>query len=231
MIKFLASVRDAAEARMALAGGAHVIDLKEPSQGALGAVSFEIAEQVVRLVAGRALVSATIGDHPLVPEVVAAAVAERARTGVDLVKIGVFDGDAAGTFARLKPLAEQDIRMVAVVLADRTPDPESLIPIAAQAGFVGIMMDTAGKGGGGLLDHVTLELAGRFVSSAKEHGLLSGLAGSLAIDDIDRLRSLVPDYMGFRGALCTGGREGALDDQRLRAVAARIATADAVTAA
>jgi uncharacterized protein (UPF0264 family) len=231
MIKFLASVRDAAEARMALAGGAHVIDLKEPSQGALGAVSLEIAEQVVRLVAGRTLVSATIGDHPLVPEVVAAAVAERARTGVDLVKIGVFDGDAAGTFARLKPLAEQDIRMVAVVLADRTPDPESLIPIAAQAGFVGIMMDTAGKGGGGLLGHVTLEQAGRFVSSAKEHGLLSGLAGSLTIDDIDRLRSLVPDYMGFRGALCTGGREGALDDQRLRAVAARIATADAVTAA
>lgn len=231
MIRFLASVRDESEARMALAGGAQVIDLKEPAWGALGAVSAATARDVVRLVAGRAQVSATIGDLDLDPEVIALAVMDRDRTGVDLVKIGMFPGDVAGTFACLKPLAERGIRMVAVVLADRTADPESLIAPAARAGFAGIMLDTAGKGSGGLLSHMALGDAGRFVAAARDHGLLCGLAGSLRLEDIAVLRPLAPDYLGFRGALCEGGREGGLDDQRLRAVAARIATADAVTAA
>ena len=231
MIRFLASVRDAAEAQTALAGGAHVIDLKEPALGALGAVPSPTVKDVVRLVAGRAQVSATIGDMDLDPEVVAQAVAERDGTGVDLVKIGIFQGDVAGTFACLKSLADRGVKMVAVVLADRTLVPEALIPVAAASGFVGIMLDTAGKASGGLLSHITLDQAGRFVTAAKDHGLLCGLAGSLRLDDIDSLRPLKPDYLGFRGALCSGGREGALDDQRLRAVAARIATADAVTAA
>jgi dihydroneopterin aldolase len=65
MTLFLASVRDAAEAEMALACGADIIDLKDPSQGALGAVSLDAIASTVRCVAGRAPVSATIGDLPL----------------------------------------------------------------------------------------------------------------------------------------------------------------------
>ena len=38
MTLFLASVRDVAEAETALLAGADIIDLKDPAQGALGAV-------------------------------------------------------------------------------------------------------------------------------------------------------------------------------------------------
>ena len=42
MTALLASVRSVAEAELALAGGADVIDLKDPSQGALGALPLSL---------------------------------------------------------------------------------------------------------------------------------------------------------------------------------------------
>ena len=50
----LVSVRSAAEAITALEAGADVIDVKEPSRGALGAADCETIAAVVRAVAGRA---------------------------------------------------------------------------------------------------------------------------------------------------------------------------------
>ena len=41
-----------------------------------------------------------------------------------------------------------------------------------------------------------------FVKFSKKENLTIGLAGSLTINDIEPLRKLNPDYLGFRGALC-----------------------------
>jgi len=41
-MRLLVSVRDASEARAALAGGAGIIDAKEPLNGPLGAVSSDV---------------------------------------------------------------------------------------------------------------------------------------------------------------------------------------------
>ena len=62
---FLASVRDAEEAELALRAGADIVDLKDPEQGALGALTPDTIAACVKQVAGRAPVSATIGDRPL----------------------------------------------------------------------------------------------------------------------------------------------------------------------
>ena len=43
----------------------------------------------------------------------------------------------------------------------------------------------------------------KFIKLAKSHNLITGLAGSLKSEDIDRLIPLKPDYLGFRGALCS----------------------------
>ena len=59
MTLFLASVRDEREAAAARAGGADIIDFKDPSNGALGAVAPETIERGVAKLAGRALTSAT----------------------------------------------------------------------------------------------------------------------------------------------------------------------------
>ena len=50
MTALLASVTDLQEARMALKGGANIIDLKDPARGALGAVSNAIQQSVTQFV-------------------------------------------------------------------------------------------------------------------------------------------------------------------------------------
>src|SRR4029077_11119555 len=108
MTLFLASVRDEAEAAIALLACADIIDLKEPRRGALGALDRDTTRSIVSFVGGRAPVSATIGDLPMHVETVGAAVLEKAACGVDYVKFGLFpDGDAPRCLDALRPLARR----------------------------------------------------------------------------------------------------------------------------
>ncbi len=55
MTLMLASVADAAEAEIAIIEGADIIDLKDPSQGPLGALSQAAVRAIVTAAAGRRL--------------------------------------------------------------------------------------------------------------------------------------------------------------------------------
>jgi uncharacterized protein (UPF0264 family) len=219
----LASVRDAAEAETALSGGADIIDLKEPAAGALGAVPPRVAREVTRLVDGRVPVSATVGDLPMHPAILRDAVRAMAAIGVCFIKVGLFDEDLAEPCLRaLAPLARGSVGLVAVMFADRGPDPRSL-DLVAGAGFHGAMLDTADKRHGGLRAHLSDRALGRYLERARSLGLMAGLAGSLGLDDIAPLLRLDPGYLGFRGALCVGrDRAAALDGGTLAAVRRRI---------
>ena len=207
----LASVATQAEVELALAQGVDLIDLKDPLAGALGAWPMAELCQAVRRVAGRRPVSATVGDLPPEAATLTAAARATAATGVDIVKLGFFaGGDHRALAAALAPVAADGVRLVAVLMADQ--DPDLALPAAlAAAGFHGAMLDTADKAAGHLLRHLPLPVLGRFVADAKAHGLLTGLAGSLRPVDIAALAPLGPDFLGFRGALCRGGRTSAID--------------------
>jgi uncharacterized protein (UPF0264 family) len=222
MIRFLASVRDPLEAEIALAAGADIIDLKEPSEGALGAVKRSVVVETVRGVAGRAEISATLGDLPMNPLIVADAVENGSSLGVDYLKLGLFsDGDPLGCLAALAA-RRRGPRLIIVLFADRMPAFDA-IAAAASIGAYGIMLDTADKSSGSLLDHLEIETVARFVQAAKTRGLSVGLAGSLKPEHVPELLALGPDLLGFRGALCRGrARSGMLDEQACRAVRALI---------
>ena len=206
----LASVADLAEVELALSC-ADLIDLKDPAQGALGAWPPARIGEAVRLVAGRKPVSATVGDLPPVADILGAAAIATAAEGVDIVKLGFFaGGDHRALAAALAPVAADGVRLVAVLMADQDPD-LALPATLAAAGFHGAMLDTADKAAGHLLRHLPLPVLGRFVADAKAHGLLTGLAVSLRPVDIAALAPLGPDFLGFRGALCSGGRTSAID--------------------
>jgi len=230
MTRLLASVRNLEESRLALAGGADIVDLKEPARGALGAVTPSVAQEVVRETGGRCPVSATVGDLPMRPEVLVPAVRQMGDTGVNFVKIGLFaSGDSRKCIRELASLAHR-LRLVAVLFADRDPDLMLLTPLR-DAGFAGVMLDTVGKDGRGLRDWMAEEGLSRFVASAHGLGLLAGLAGSLRASDIPALLPCAPDYLGFRGALCPGGnRGGSLDPWALRDLRSRISGSEAVAA-
>lgn len=230
MTRLLASVVDLQEARLALAGGADILDFKDPRHGALGALPVAAVAECVAALGPSVVTSATVGDLPPDPATLSAAAAEMASSGVYYVKIGFF-GRAISTEC-LEALAHltRRHRLVAVLFADLEPD-LAVIPAIARAGFAGFMLDTAGKDGRGLRDHVTVDELSRFVAAGRSHGLLNGLAGSLKLDDIPALLPLGPDYLGFRGALCAGGlRTAALDADAQREVRARIPRLDAAAA-
>jgi uncharacterized protein (UPF0264 family) len=217
---FLASVRDVGEALLAARLGADIIDLKEPRQGALGAVPEEEQRAILAALGRtRPKVSATVGDLPFEPDVLVPAIHRTADVGVDLVKFGVF---AAGE-AALTGLAELDRQLrlapsarplVVLFLADRLADGDQAVALARAAlrvcGVAGVMLDTADKGSGSLADVMKIADLRRFVAAAHAAGGFAGLAGSLALRHVGDLAATDADVLGFRGALCDGDRKAML---------------------
>jgi uncharacterized protein (UPF0264 family) len=199
MTGMLASVNSVEEALQVLAAKADIIDLKQPAEGALGALEYSEVKAIVNAIDGRCPVSATIGDLPMQPEMIYHAVKAMAETGVDYIKIGFFPGgDWPGTIAKLNPLARK-LKLIAVLFADTQPD---FAVIEAFGAFKGVMLDTMNKTNGSLVQVMDKNDIAQFVGLAKEQKLLCGLAGSLRLEDIAELIALQPDYLGFRGALC-----------------------------
>lgn len=202
MTKLLASITNVQEARVALNADVDIVDLKNPLEGALGALPLAEVHTIVGVIAGRKLTSATIGDLPMDPELLICATEQMAQAGVDIIKLGFFGSDGhRDCIKALKPLADKGVRMVGVLFADQSPD-FGLLPELKAAGFYGVMLDTAEKAGNNLLDYILLDGLSHFVQLAHACQLECGLAGSLGLLHIPALAALKPDYLGFRGALC-----------------------------
>jgi uncharacterized protein (UPF0264 family) len=214
MTGMLASVNSVAEALLVLSAGVDIIDLKQPALGALGALDIAAVKRIVVEIDGRCLVSATIGDLPMQPDLVFNAVKTMAETGVDYIKIGFFPGDNwQGTVKKLSTLSQQNPALIAVLFADTQPD-FSIMSLLKDAGFKGVMLDTMDKQKGSLTQLMTKMEIAQFVKLAKSRQLLCGLAGSLRLEDIPGLMPYQADYLGFRGALCQEhNRVGALNMQ------------------
>lgn len=97
----------------------------------------------------------------------------------------------------------QRARLIAVIFADEAYE-LALVDALADAGIAGAMLDTAHKTGKTLRDWRKRHELEAFVTRERKHGLLTGLAGSLGQEDIVPLLAIEPDYLGFRGALCSG---------------------------
>lgn len=227
---------------MALSCGADLIDCKDPSRGALGALPVatiaaitcavgDAANEKCAAAAGHAIardfetrrvpVSATIGDCVSEAAAVRDAMAPIARTGVDIVKVGFQPSDdvvgaiaAAGSASCL--MAHQ--RVVAVFFADLGFEAD-WIDRCAKAGFSAVMVDTAAKSAGGLRSHLSEASASRFIQRAHSAGLAAGLAGGLGIGDAQSLVNSGADILGFRGGLCAqANRRLSLDADAIKAL-------------
>lgn len=230
----LVSVRDLEEACLAAAAGVALVDLKEPADGALGGLAPPRIEAIVatlRRIAPATPVSATIGDWPAEAlEAIEAQVRRVAACGVDAVKVGVVPGPAApALLERLARLAAEGLPLVPVLLADAGL-PEELWQRSLDAGFTALMLDTADKSAGSLLEWVDADRLHQLLAAARRRGLCTGLAGALRQEDLPLLRQLQPDFAGFRSAVCAGDRRGRLEVQRLHALLQSLGAAPAPAA-
>jgi len=231
-MRLLVSVRSAEEARAALAGGAEIIDAKEPRRGALGAVEIGVLREIVDAVHGVRPVSAALGDAGD-----AELLAERARAaaeaGATFVKVGFADARDFGMVrARLSRVMDGALRpsapcaVVAVAYADwhevGAAAPSTVVAAAAAEGAMGVLVDTVRKDGAGLfrcLGRASLE---SLVHDARTRSLLVALAGRITVEDLAFAYEAGAEVVGVRGAACDGGRAGCVRESRVRdLVAAR----------
>jgi (5-formylfuran-3-yl)methyl phosphate synthase len=227
-MQLLVSVRSADEVGPALAGGADIIDAKEPANGSLGSVSPATFAEVAANVPNEQELSVALGDVGSVAEVIALADGLRlpSRAGTTYLKLGFAGlksparvrellGAAAGAAARHR----SRVTIIAVAYADAERaaalPAEVILRTAEDVGAGGIMMDTHLKDGLRLLDWRSPESLAAWVSKAREAGLMVGLAGALRADDVAVLAKADPDVIGFRGAACDAGRLGQVSTERV----------------
>ncbi len=225
-MRLLVSVVDAAEARVAAAAGADVIDVKDPSRGALGEAAPHVVRAVREATPLHLPVSAALGDGPFTPVVAAKLAEDAGATGAVFVKLGLRETSlvaAAASLRAARARLPERVWLVVAGFADFTragaPHPLDLPGLALAAGAQGCLLDTAVKDGRGLLHWLGEAELAAFVEACHAHGLLSALAGSLRAEDLARLAPIGPDLVGVRGAACVGDRVGGrVDAARVRAL-------------
>lgn len=215
-MKLLISPADEQEAVEAIAGGADIIDVKNPKEGALGASFPWVINQIRKITPANIEVSCAIGDVPNLPCAVSLAALGAATTGVDYVKVGLYGvktKEAAVYLMQGVTKAVTDYNSAVKVVATGYADAERigsvnplLVPeIAHNAKADVAMIDTAVKDGKNIFAFLTADQLRRFVKSAHTYGLKAALAGSLRKNDLSTVYALGADIMGLRGAACTSG--------------------------
>ena len=201
MTQLLISVKNVAEALIALDAGADIIDLKDPNIGALGALDEVLSLQIVHVINGRATISATIGEQHASLNALIASIEARAELGVDIIKIAVPKFFNEPEFLiKITQLTNNGIKIVAVLFADE-PIELSLLDKCQQMGFFGAMLDTNNKQQNLLQVQSQSDLQ-MFTQKCNLHQLQCGFAGSLRPQDIADLINFNPTFIGFRGGVC-----------------------------
>jgi (5-formylfuran-3-yl)methyl phosphate synthase len=226
-LKLLVSVATAEDARSALAGGADVIDAKDPSLGPLGPVTGEVLGAIMAAVAGARPVSAALGDLRCAngsreSGVGSREVAHRVPIGLAFAKVGFAGGVGSADAAALARavLSGSTCPVVLVAYADQGLDPFVVIDLAATVGAVGVLLDTADKRGPGLMARLDPWALRAWIVAAHAAGLSAAVAGRLTLEDMPRVAALGADVAGVRGAACEGAtRTGRVTALRVRALA------------
>jgi uncharacterized protein (UPF0264 family) len=228
----LVSVRSAIEAAEAVAGGAAIIDVKEPSRGALGRADWTVWGAVRHLVPDSIPVSVALGElnEWLEREPGQLAIPLDAWPGLAWAKLGLANArpDWRERWRDLRneliptacagsgqPIARPS--WVAVVYLDwetaRAPEPDSVIEVAgALAECSGVLFDTWDKSHRVVIDRSWK----RRFTRVRDLGRLLALAGSLDVATIRELADCGPDIFAVRGAACRdGNRHATIDRSRV----------------
>jgi len=219
----LVSVRSAEEAIVALEGGADIVDVKEPRNGALGAADPLVWREVLDVLKWRVTVSVAVGEllNDGVEELV------QQTTGFAFAKIG-FAGCKAienlqKRWERVTRKLPLSVEAVPVAYADcenaMSPRPADILALAERSTARMMLIDTFEKGAGSLLDVLPVEQLRVIARLAQARGVRLALAGSLEAAAIYRILELGPAYVGVRGAACVGGRDRAIDLGRVKTLA------------
>jgi uncharacterized protein (UPF0264 family) len=223
----MVSVISPEEVPTAIAGGADILDVKNPAEGSLGAPAAHILQNVTAITADAVQVSAAIGDMPNLPGTASLAALGAASCGVDFVKVGLYGPKSEAEAIYLLEALRQavsafpSVKIIAAGYADAqrcgTLDPSLLPGIARKAQISGCLLDTYVKDGRNLFDFLAPEMLHHLAMEAHAGGLLFALAGALQVEQLRLARDVGADIVGVRTAACRDNqRKGPLDVEKIR---------------
>jgi len=212
-----------------MAGGADIIDVKNPKEGSLGANFPWAIRDVVELAAGIVPVSATIGDLDFKPGTASLAALGAACSGADYIKAGLLGAKTSEHALQMMTgivRAVKDFDARKKVVASGYSDyaragsisPMLLPAVAAEAGADLVMVDTAVKDGRPTFDFMSERDLSNFISAGHSRGLEVALAGTIGFQHLEALKRLDPDIIGVRGIVCGGDRRAAVQAELVKRV-------------
>jgi uncharacterized protein (UPF0264 family) len=229
-MRLLVSVVSAGEARRAVAGGADIVDVKDPGEGALGAPAPRVVSEVVGAVGAAAPVSVALGDLPDLPHTAALAARGAALSGAHYVKVGLRGvrelGRAVVMIDAVADAVGPQTAVIAAAYADAEAlDPPALAPawlpsLVERTGIAGALVDTFVKDGRGLYGWLAESELTDLVSRTRRAGAIFGVAGQLRRGQLDRVAA---DVVGVRSAVCRGAdRTAELETELVAAAVAEL---------
>ena len=236
--KLLVSVQNESEALEAIAGGADIIDVKDPFAGSLGRPTICKATEVSRVVGQKVPWTMAIGElenfssrdliqytsilqrsliEPSLKE------SHELRTVSPMaIKIGLAQMKYQKWEERLgeiEALVSRFVLCVPVAYADAkevlAPDPEDVFAQAARTGNSLVLVDTCRKDSGGLFEIIEETVIRRWCRCVQAAGMQIAIAGKLTLADIHRAVELGPDVVAVRSGVCIGGRLGRVSVDRV----------------
>lgn len=218
----LVSVRSADEVAAALAGGADLIDVKEPAKGSLGPAEAEVVAAVIDAVKGKVPVSAALGEWS--PNALTEA-HWHMELKLNYVKWGLANyaptpgwGEDLLDTRRELPVG---MEMVAVAYADweraKSVPPAELAKFAKRFRFKAFLLDTCVKDSKTLLDFMKPDEIQELVESLQRVYTTVAIGGSLRPEHLKPLKNVTPDFYAVRSSACAAGkREGVIDEARVK---------------
>jgi len=229
MTSLLVSVRSAAEAQAALAGGADVIDVKEPTRGALGRSDASVWSEVAEVLQGQAPLSVALGELTDPPSTDSLAPADAASPPITWAKLGLANCgniDWANRWRERRRDLPKGAKSVAVVYADwqvaKAPSPEAILREAIGQSCAALLIDTFTKNGESLFDWITPEDLSDLFAAAHRAGMITAAAGSLTQPLLEAAIQSGADIIAVRGAACEGPRTGVVSERLVSQLAQQI---------
>jgi (5-formylfuran-3-yl)methyl phosphate synthase len=210
----LVSVRTASEVEPALAGGAGLIDIKDPQAGSLGRAGDSTISEVVAAVAGRRPISAALGElrqsvgRPLPSLLANLGYLKWGLSGYRGLELA-WKMEISAELQRLRRDCPE-CRFAVVAYADwkraAAPAVAEVVDFVCEEGAGGLLLDTWQKDGHTLLDYLSVKTIRSVVEQCRASGVEVALAGSLGLTEIQKLHATEPDWFAVRGAVCKGAR-------------------------
>jgi uncharacterized protein (UPF0264 family) len=212
-MKLLVSVINEFEALEALKGGCDILDVKNPKEGALGAAHPTLIKKIVNLAEGKVEVSATIGDLPNLPGTASLAALGAASLGVNYVKAGLYNVKTVDEALKMASWIVKAVKnfysKVKVIICGYADyafldllNPINLPIIAEKAEADGILIDVKNKSLKNLFQYLSFEDLKSLIKEAHSYGLTVALAGSLSLNDVEKVKMLEADIIGVRRSVC-----------------------------